>query len=63
MYRDAENSNDVATLLEWDSVENANSFLEESDVREKMAGGGVVGDPEIVFLEEIESTPSEKRPA
>lgn len=63
LFRDAERPNDLVMLFEWDSMANAESFLEESDVEEKMGEGGVVGEPEIVFLEEIESAPSEKKPA
>lgn len=55
LYRVSDDSNDIIIMLEWDSMENAKRFLEESDVREQMEELGVVGEPEISFLDSIES--------
>ncbi|KAB1188011.1 MULTISPECIES: cyclase [Haloferax] len=54
----AEDSNDLVMMFDWDTMENAQKFLESSDLRSVMEEAGVVGEPEIYFLEEVES----KRP-
>lgn len=59
LFRDAEADDEVVMLFEWDSMENAKRFLEESDLKEVMETAGVVGEPEIHFLEEIESKAAE----
>ena len=51
--------NEVVILFEWDTAENARSFLEESDIREAMDEAGVVGEPDIHLLEEVEAESSE----
>lgn len=55
LYRVSDDPNAIVIMMEWDSVENAQRFLEESDVKEKMAELGVIGEPEIYFLDSIES--------
>lgn len=55
LFRGAEDQNDLSILFEWDSMENAQAFLEESDVRDLMEEAGVVGEPEITFLDEVEA--------
>ena len=47
--------NEIVMVFEWDSAENAREFLESSDLREVMEEAGVVGEPEIYFLDEIEA--------
>lgn len=55
LFTNAEDGNHVVAVLEWDSVENARRFLEESDVEAAMADAGVVSEPEISFLDEQEA--------
>ncbi|WP_440988679.1 hypothetical protein [Haloarchaeobius baliensis] len=59
LFRTSDDSNDIVALMDWDSTENARRFLEDSDVREVMSEAGVVGEPEIAFLDEVESKTSE----
>lgn len=49
LYKGSEDPNEVVALLYWDSVENAQRFIEESDLTEVMEEVGVVGEPEILF--------------
>ncbi|MFB6106526.1 MAG: antibiotic biosynthesis monooxygenase [Halobacteriaceae archaeon] len=56
LFRDAEDGDEVTILFEWDSTENARRFFEESDVRDVMADAGVVGDPDVWFLDEVEAS-------
>jgi hypothetical protein len=41
-------------LLEWDSLEKARQFGQSDDLRNTMQRAGVVGKPEVYFLEELE---------
>lgn len=54
LFRTPENPNELLAIFEWDDVDNAKSFVQSEDLREKMQQAGVVSDPEITFLEKIE---------
>ena len=54
VFRNADNTNEVLVLLEWDSVENARSFVQSDDLKEKMQEVGVVDQPDIYFLDEAD---------
>ena len=49
--------NEVVVLFEWDSLDAAHEFAASDDLREKMAEAGVVGEPDLHFLEKIEDVP------
>ena len=53
VFRNAENSNEIVLLMDWDDVENARRFADSDDLRQTMERAGVVGRPEAVFLEEV----------
>ena len=44
-------SNNVAGLFEWDSIENAQAFFGSSDLKQKMVEAGVAGEPQFFFME------------
>jgi len=44
--------NNLVTLFEWDSLENAKKFTSSSELKEAMGNAGVVDHPDIYFLEE-----------
>jgi hypothetical protein len=48
--------NEIVGLFEMDSLENAHEFVSD-DLREKMQEAGVVGEPDVQFLEKIEDLP------
>jgi quinol monooxygenase YgiN len=54
LYRSADNPNELLIVWEWDSLANARKFSESPDLREVMQKAGVVGRPDIHFLERIE---------
>ena len=62
LFREAENPNEIVMVGEWESAEAFQRFMEESDVKEKMAEFGVISEPEVYILEETESKPSEQPP-
>ena len=41
-------------LLEWDNLQNAQAFAGSAGLQTAMEKAGVVGQPDILFLEEIE---------
>jgi heme-degrading monooxygenase HmoA len=43
---------EVTILLDWDSLDRARKFAKSDDLKEKMQQSGVVGDPEVRFLED-----------
>ena len=49
--------NEVVALLEWDSLENAHEFAASDDLREVMTEAGVVGEPDVDFLEKVTEVP------
>jgi heme-degrading monooxygenase HmoA len=52
IMRQENGSSEVFALFKWDSLDNARNFASSSELREAMAKAGVVGKPEIYFLEE-----------
>lgn len=54
LFHNAENPNDVLILFEWDDVQNAREFADSAGLREAMKEAGVVGRPEVFFLEDEE---------
>ncbi len=56
VFRNSSDPNEVFVLLEWDSLENAKKFAKSDQTKEVMKDAGVVGMPEIYFVEEINET-------
>ena len=54
LYRSADNPNEMTIVWDWESLEKARQFATSPDLREVMEKAGVVGMPQIIFLEEIE---------
>jgi len=55
LYRTADDPNDVVIALEFRSEKDARGFLEDPSLREAMERGGVEGEPDIHFREQIET--------
>ena len=52
VFRDANNPNSITVLMEWDSFENADRFLNESNLSEVMENAGVISQPSVSFVNE-----------
>jgi quinol monooxygenase YgiN len=52
IYRDASDPNKITTINKWDSLANAQKFAHSPDLKTAMAKAGVVGAPEVYFLNE-----------
>jgi hypothetical protein len=55
LFRNSQNPNEIVVIMEWDAIDNAERFLESADLRETMEKAGVIGKPEVYFLEQIET--------
>ena len=56
IFRSADNPNDLFILFEWDSVENIQKFAQSDSLKEAMQKAGVVGMPDVYFMEVAATT-------
>jgi hypothetical protein len=56
VFRSANNPNELFVLLERDSLANAQKFAQSDSLKKQMKSAGVVGMPEIYFVEEAAAT-------
>jgi heme-degrading monooxygenase HmoA len=61
LFRTAGDENETVILLEWDDLEKAQQFVQSPDLRGVMQSAGVVDQPTIFFLEEVERVDIEER--
>jgi quinol monooxygenase YgiN len=52
VFQNSENPNEVFVLIECESREKAQEYLESDYLKEKMQQSGVAGKPDIYYLEE-----------
>ncbi len=52
VYRSADDGNDLTVIHDFDSVEAAKAFAGSAELKEAMMALGVVGAPQIWFVEE-----------
>lgn len=52
VMRGLEDPNDLTILLQWDDVDSAREFVQNPNLHEVMKQGGVLGKPDVVFLDE-----------
>lgn len=53
LFRSEKDPNEVVILFEWEDIGKAHKFTESEDLRQTMKRAGVVGKPELYFLEDI----------
>jgi heme-degrading monooxygenase HmoA len=56
VLRNPNNPNDVTVLMKWDTMDKAQEFAHSPGLREAMQNAGVMGKPDIYFLEDVEET-------
>jgi hypothetical protein len=54
LFRSEKAPHEVVILFEWQDLGGTNQFGESGDLRQRMERPGVVGKPELYFLDEIE---------
>ena len=57
LFRNADSPNETVILLEWDDLEKARRFAQSENLRETMERAGVADEPDIYFLEEVDTVP------
>ena len=57
LFRNADDPNETVILLEWEDLADARRFAQSEDLRETMQRVGVADQPDIYFLEEVETVP------
>lgn len=58
IFYNAHDKTDVIINFQWDSEENAQKFFQGAEAQAAMREAGVVGAPDIMFLEDGGRTPS-----
>lgn len=54
LYKNTTDPNELFILFKWDDAEKAKQFAHSDDLKQRMQEAGVVGQPEVFFLEKIE---------
>ncbi len=54
LLRNSNDPNELVVILEWDDLEKARQFVQSHDMREIMQRAGVVDQPDMYFLDEVE---------
>lgn len=55
LFRSAADPKELVVLFEWEDLGKAQQFAQSADLRETMERAGVADQPDLYFLEEIES--------
>jgi quinol monooxygenase YgiN len=53
VFQSVDDPRDVTILLDWDSIEHARRFMTSEDLRSRMQQAGVVGTPDIRYVEDV----------
>jgi hypothetical protein len=53
VLKSASDPNDLTIIMDWPSVDAAQSFATSDALKEKMKDAGVISQPEILFLVEV----------
>lgn len=52
IFHTSGNPNEIFILFEWESIESAKKFSQSDNLKEAMKSSGLIGMPDIHFLEE-----------
>lgn len=53
LFRETGDHDQVVVFLAWTDLEKARAYLDSDGVRQERQAGGVEGDPEVLYLEEL----------
>ena len=51
VMRNVDDPNDITVIISWSDLEKARSFTKSASLKEAMQKAGVIGQPEVRFLE------------
>lgn len=52
LFQSVDDPRDVVLLLDWESVDEARKFMASDELRKRMQEAGVVGAPEVQYVED-----------
>ena len=52
LYVAVDDPRDVTVVMDWENLERARNFVASDDLKQAMQGAGIVGEPEVRFLED-----------
>jgi quinol monooxygenase YgiN len=55
LFQSVDDPREVVLLLDWESKEEARKFMSSDELRSAMEKAGVVGAPEVQYLEDVRS--------
>jgi heme-degrading monooxygenase HmoA len=58
VFRDANDPSNVVVITRWPTMDRALEFANSASLHEVMGKAGVVGKPDVYFLEEIDEQPA-----
>ena len=53
LFRDPEEKEEIVVFLAWEDLDRARSYLSSEAAAEEREAGGVEGDAEVLYLEEL----------
>ncbi len=56
IYRDSNDHKQLMIITEWENIDSAKNFALAADLKIAMKKAGVIGLPQLYYLEEIEKT-------
>ena len=54
IFRTDDDPNKIALLIEWDNLDNARQHVQSEKLRKIHQDVGLIGEPEVYFLHEVE---------
>ena len=54
VFQPVDDPNNVVLLIEWDSLDNMRKFMQSKELQEALRRSGVIGEPGLYFLEQVE---------
>jgi len=52
VFQSIEDPRDVTVLTDWESMDSARRFMQSDDLRKAMQSAGVVGSPDVNFVQD-----------
>jgi len=56
IHRNREDPNELVLIAKWDTMDNAREYFESEDFKKGMQDAGVLEEPVIYYIDEIERT-------
>lgn len=54
LFQSLDDPNEIVVLMQWEDLASARAFMASAELREAMERAGVLGKPDVVFLEKLE---------